>query len=459
MAFAIAGGRRPLARSHVSPDSGPRGWRTPARSRGPSCYWRAPAATGRSPSPSVVSFLDAHERASSTPAPRADDARRRFRTRGFASPTSGPAVEEAEIDAFLARADLPPGVGLLGRYWRGVVRDAVDDDVERDVVHRGGAEPPLPCEPSARRGRAPGTSTSTRRQRASCARGPLRRPERAAAGDVDAALSLWADAGAWNRIDQALSDPRVAAHADPWLQLRQRSVSTTGSAPRGRTSAVSRRRSRSAPRCSRRSPRSPGGPSARGSASSARVRASALPLYFAAFVLGFLSVSLTLGIVALEEGLLQMTESGPAPRRLFFTFGVGLREEGSKLLFFAPLLPILHRKGHASTSSSAGRSSGSGSPPKRTSATSAPAIWRRRWLGSSPRLPAHVDDGDPRRSARRSPARQGRHRLDALLEGAAHRRGHARGVRLLPLEPHVREPVVARDDDLLSSWRAGSWRS
>ena len=67
----------------------------------------------------------------------------------------------------------------------------------------------------------------------------------------------------------------------------------------------------------------------------ARVRASA-----------FASVTLTLAIAALEEGLLNMTESGdPIRDALFFTFGVGLREEVSKLVFFLPLLPFLRRYG------------------------------------------------------------------------------------------------------------------
>ena len=71
-----------------------------------------------------------------------------------------------------------------------------------------------------------------------------------------------------------------------------------------------------------------------------------IPLYVLAFVLGVASVSLTLVFVALEEVFLKMHETGdPLRDFLFFTFGVGLREEVSKLAFFAPLLVILRKKG------------------------------------------------------------------------------------------------------------------
>ena len=69
-----------------------------------------------------------------------------------------------------------------------------------------------------------------------------------------------------------------------------------------------------------------------------------LPFYVLAFVLGIASVSLTLVFVVLEEVFLKMNETGdPLRDLLFFTFGVGLREEISKLVFFAPLLPLLRR--------------------------------------------------------------------------------------------------------------------
>jgi protease PrsW len=75
----------------------------------------------------------------------------------------------------------------------------------------------------------------------------------------------------------------------------------------------------------------------------ARFRA---PLYFASFVLGVLSVVPTVLLIAVEEAKLHLVESGSTARDLlYFVFGVGLREEASKLLLFLPLVPILRKWG------------------------------------------------------------------------------------------------------------------
>jgi RsiW-degrading membrane proteinase PrsW (M82 family) len=71
-----------------------------------------------------------------------------------------------------------------------------------------------------------------------------------------------------------------------------------------------------------------------------------VPLYLAAFVLGVLSIAPTLTLISVEEAALQLKESGdPLRDLLFFVFGVGFREEFSKLLLFLPLVPILRRHG------------------------------------------------------------------------------------------------------------------
>ncbi len=70
------------------------------------------------------------------------------------------------------------------------------------------------------------------------------------------------------------------------------------------------------------------------------------PLYLAAFVLGVLSVVPTFVLITIEEAKLHLVASGEMARDLvFFVFGVGLREEASKLLMFALLLPVLRRWG------------------------------------------------------------------------------------------------------------------
>jgi RsiW-degrading membrane proteinase PrsW (M82 family) len=71
-----------------------------------------------------------------------------------------------------------------------------------------------------------------------------------------------------------------------------------------------------------------------------------VPLYLAAFVLGVLSIAPTLTLISIEEAALQLKQTGdPLRDLLFFIFGVGFREEASKLLLFLPLVPILRRYG------------------------------------------------------------------------------------------------------------------
>ena len=73
---------------------------------------------------------------------------------------------------------------------------------------------------------------------------------------------------------------------------------------------------------------------------------SLIHIYLTAFVLGVLSIVPTVLLITVEETKLHLVETGEAARDvLFFVFGVGLREEGSKLLLFAALLPALRRWG------------------------------------------------------------------------------------------------------------------
>lgn len=71
-----------------------------------------------------------------------------------------------------------------------------------------------------------------------------------------------------------------------------------------------------------------------------------LPMYLLAFLLGVASVGPTIFLIAVEEAKLHLHETGDPTRDiLFFVFGVGLREEASKLLLFLPLLPLLRKWG------------------------------------------------------------------------------------------------------------------
>lgn len=65
-----------------------------------------------------------------------------------------------------------------------------------------------------------------------------------------------------------------------------------------------------------------------------------------AFLLGVASIAPTLLLIMVEEHFLHLEETGDLVRdAIYFTAGVGLREEASKLLMFAPLLLVLRRWG------------------------------------------------------------------------------------------------------------------
>ena len=289
--------------------------------------------------PTVIAFLQAHEEAVEAAAPPEDDGPAEPPSKPVAAP---PVVDEQAIDVFLARTDLPPGVALLGTYWRGVVKNEIDEDVERDVVRAADADPPpayandLLARDALSRGKVDAAAERFLREGTYF-------PERTV--DVSLALVHWVEQEDWDRIDRALSDPRIFRLADPWIELR---------------SAVRRRDFpgivHAFPRCLR-PPLSLGSTilaviaalawgtfCARLGGTSVRPRVR-FPIYLLAFVLGVASVSVTLVFVVLEEVFLKMNETqDPLRDLLFFTFGVGLREEVSKLLFFAPLLPLLRSR-------------------------------------------------------------------------------------------------------------------
>ena len=69
-------------------------------------------------------------------------------------------------------------------------------------------------------------------------------------------------------------------------------------------------------------------------------------LYTVAFLLGILSIYPTLLVSVVEEDVFHFrVVNQPVPDAIYFVAGVGLREEGAKLLLFLPLLPALLRRG------------------------------------------------------------------------------------------------------------------
>ncbi len=285
--------------------------------------------------PRVIELVEAHRVAGALHSTRrkvpfddADDDHQ-----GFAPPlvTSAPMSDEA-LDAILAK--LPPDVARVGKYLRG------DPAAKAEIIRGANAEPPMPWanhllgrdEPDA----------------VGAAHYYLREghafPERS--DDFDVAIGLLVEAGAWEQVREQMADPQVNAAVSAPLRYE---IAVRLGDWRGAVKAF------------------PGMWTATFHGAPlwlALVAALAwgffcvrlgratdrpwfrFPIYFVAFVLGVLSVIPTLALISVEESTLHLRETGDLLRdAIFFVFGVGVREEGSKLLLFLPLLPILRRWG------------------------------------------------------------------------------------------------------------------
>lgn len=263
----------------------------------------------------------------------------------FADPhlkTVEPVMAEDEVDALLEKTlraeDLVPV-----RFWRGVVRRNVSDELRAAMVVDAARTPPLPfrnhllAREDKNRGRFAEAAERFERE-------GLSFDDRS--DDVDLALSLWTELGDWDTIRARLSDPHVNAIAGPEVKYRL---------------AVHDRDWKSAARwlMLQSLPEPSVGPLVMTAVAAlcwlffcVRLgdfgeRSRLRPLFYVlAFVLGVLSVAPTVAIIAVEEAALHLVETGdPARDILFFVFGVGLREEASKLLMFFPLLLVLRRWG------------------------------------------------------------------------------------------------------------------
>jgi hypothetical protein len=147
---------------------------------------------------------------------------------------------------------LPEGVSLLGRYWRGVRAKEVDPEVARAVTRAADAEPPVAWA-NHLLGHAALLGDAIDDGAERLLREGTYFPERS--HDANEALDYWADQDAWQRIDKALADPRVArtrgsgstrpspTRASPRSPTRgsasaRRSASTSGSRPRASSRAA-----------------------------------------------------------------------------------------------------------------------------------------------------------------------------------------------------------------------------
>lgn len=290
-------------------------------------------------------FLEAHDRAF------ADDEREHEKipnAKGIHEPplateVEQPVVTEDEIDAFLERTDLPEDFSHLARFAWAAREGPIDPELEKWVVAAADRDPPLAwanrllAEDAMHEGDTGAIATRLMREGRFV-------PEHR--GDIAAALVIWSGLNAWDEIDEAMDDPLVAEQASPPVRARV---------------AVEKNDWVGAFRWSFRTTfaRPPVGPLVLALVAAlawavfcARVgKAGERPLfkiavYFSAFVLGVLSVEITDILILVEESKLHLVETGDAVRdALYYTFGVGFREEISKLLLFVPLLPVLLKKG------------------------------------------------------------------------------------------------------------------
>ncbi|CAN5895801.1 hypothetical protein BH11MYX4_BH11MYX4_40790 [soil metagenome] len=251
-------------------------------------------------------------------------------------------MTEEALDGLLEDG-LPPDVSLVARFWRATDKDAMPAGLREVIMVGAEQEPPLPWHNhvlAREAGRHHELDEAAKRYE----REGLAFPERGE--DIDHAVSLWIAAGAWDHVRERLKDARVAAATAPltkyqvavhdndwknaarWLVDGWRPRLTIPSLVMTGVAALAW-----------------GFFCARLGKLGERVRRR-LPLYLLAFVLGVLSVVPTVCLIAVEEAKLRLVETGdPMRDLLFFVFGVGLREEASKLLLFLPLLPILRKWG------------------------------------------------------------------------------------------------------------------
>ncbi len=251
-------------------------------------------------------------------------------------------MDEDAVDALLARLANPDAL-LAGRFERGLLGTGVPDETRAAVMIAADREPPAPLANHllAQYAQKAGDLEEAAKR---YEREGLSYPERAE--DVDHALHLLMSQGEWERVREKLSDPRVRKaasqdiaytlamhdhdwlgvarsyvlgwrrHAEPWALVTTAVAALAWAFFCARLGKLGER---------------------------VRVR---LPLYIAAFALGVVSILPTLVLLAVEQEKLHLVESGDTTRDiLFFVFGVGLREEASKIVLFLPLLPFIRKWG------------------------------------------------------------------------------------------------------------------
>lgn len=286
--------------------------------------------------PLMIAFLDAHRYVNSTPLD--EDGRPDLIP---IKEKKAVTVRDHAIDVMLERVDISPDVALLGHYWNDVGLNRVSEDERHDVERAADLDSPMPF---ANHLLAREAYYLTRNEDAAhryLREGVLFDRK----GDIDSALAILEATGGFPAIGEALRDPRVDRLASHWMHFRY-AVEVRDWKRAFRWSWVSTFGGRFtlgplllaivsglawlifSARLGRIDER----PFVRG------------PLYLAAFALGMISVYPTDVLIAVQESTLHLEHTGETFHDLlYFLFGVGFREELSKLLLFVPLLPLLLR--------------------------------------------------------------------------------------------------------------------
>ena len=243
----------------------------------------------------------------------------------------------------LLDAMLPPDVVLVTRYWRAVDKEEVPTELHEKILEGATKDPPL-----AWYNHALAREAMHHRDLDEAAmryeREGLAYPERHE--DIDRAIQIWMQNDAWDHVHDRMQDARIAAGASPMTRY-EIAVHDRDWKSAARYLAQGWRPRFTVPSlvmtavaalawgffCVR-----------LGQLGQRPVRRAIF--YVVAFVLGVLSVVPTVCLIAIEEAQLRLVSTGDATRDiLFYVFGVGAREEASKLLLFVPLLLVLRKWG------------------------------------------------------------------------------------------------------------------
>lgn len=253
-------------------------------------------------------------------------------------------ISDDEIERFLLRDDLPKDASLLGLYWHATTMDlALVEPFRKLVEEAADDEPPMPwanhllAVEALRAGDEPRAIERFLREGKSI-EGHGR--------DLDAAFAVMIERRDWRAITEQMNDPRVAANVGAYskfrwaLQVHELRRALRWSLPASYQMptlgplvlaviaalawlAFCARLGRIADR-----------PEFR------------VPIYLSALVLGALSIYPTTILIAVQESAFHLMPTGNAGRDVvFYVLGVGLREELSKVLLFAPLLFFLRKRG------------------------------------------------------------------------------------------------------------------